>query len=112
MNCLYCQQVEENRNILYIDNEVVAALPEDALVFGQVTVFPRQHHTILELVPVLILAKCASLANKIGMAIFEALGVQGTNIVARNGLGAGQKVPHFSLEIIPRQENDNLPLLW
>ena len=112
MNCLYCQLREENRNILYQDEEVVAALAEEALTAGQVMVFPTEHITILELVPPMILAKCASLANKIGMAIFEALGVQGTNIIVRNGLGSGQKVPHFALEIIPRQENDNLPLLW
>ena len=112
MNCLYCQLREENRNILYQDEEVVAALAEEALTAGQVMVFPTEHITILELVPPMILAKCASLANKIGMAIFEALGVQGTNIIVRNGLGSGQKVPHFALEIIPRQENDHLPLSW
>ena len=112
MNCLYCQQGEEKRDLLYADEEVVVALPEQALAPGHVLVYPKEHLTIFEVVPEKILLKCASVANKAGMAIFEALGVQGTNVIVRNGLGAGQNVPHFAFEVIPRQENDGLNLLW
>ena len=37
---------------------------------------------------------------------------QGTNILIQNGLGAGQKVPHFAMEVIPRREEDGLQLQW
>ena len=57
-----------------------------------------------------ILEKCSAIANKVGIAVFDSLGVQGTNLIINNGLGAGQKVPHFCLEVYPRQENDGLPL--
>ena len=30
----------------------------------------------------------------------------------QNGLGAGQKVPHFAIEVVPRVENDGLNLTW
>ena len=59
-----------------------------------------------------ILEKCSAIANKVGIAVFDSLGVQGTNLIINNGLGAGQKVPHFSLDLIPRQREDNLPLFW
>ena len=66
----------------------------------------------MELVPDFILQKCSVLANKVGMAIFEALGCQGTNVFIENGLAGGQKVPHFAIEVIPRAENDAVQLTW
>lgn len=112
MKCEYCEIVEEKRSILYEDNEVIAVIKDTALVPGQVTVFSREHFTIMELIPDFLLQKCAVLANKVGMAIFEALGCQGTNVFIENGLAAGQKVPHFALEIIPRTEKDGVELSW
>ena len=73
---------------------------------------PKEHFTILEGVPENILEKCSLIANKIGIAVFESLGSQGTNIMIQNGLGAGQKVPHFAIEVVPRVENDGLNLTW
>ena len=112
MKCDYCEIVQEKRNIVYEDNEVIAAVKDTALAAGQITVFPREHVTIMELVPDFVLQKCSVLANKVGMAIFEALGCQGTNIFIENGLAGGQKVPHFAIEVIPRAENDGIQLTW
>lgn len=112
MKCPFCEIIEEKRDILYEDEDIVAVIKDTALTPGQVTIFPKEHHTILEMVPDKVLEKCSVLANKVGMAVFEGLGVQGTNVLVQNGLGAGQKVPHFSIDIIPRKENDGLDLLW
>ena len=112
MKCDYCDIVQEKRNIIYEDNEVIAAVKDTALVPGQITIFPKEHVTIMELVPDFILQKCSVLANKVGMAIFEALGCQGTNVFIENGLAGGQKVPHFAIEVIPRAENDAVQLTW
>ena len=112
MKCEYCEIVEEKRNVVYEDNEVIAAIKDTALAPGQVTIFPREHFTIMELVPDFLLQKCAVLANKAGMAIFEALGCQGTNVFIENGLAGGQKVPHFAIDVIPRTENDGMQLTW
>ena len=112
MKCDYCELVERNQGLIYSDNDVVVAVKETALTPGQLTIFTKEHFTILELVPDTILTKCATMANKVSIAIFETMGCQGTNIVIENGLSGGQKVPHFALEIIPRRENDNLPLQW
>lgn len=112
MKCDYCEIVQEKRNIVYEDDDVVAAVKDTALVAGQITIFPKEHLTIMELVPDFILQKCSVLANKVGMAIFEALGCQGTNVFIENGLAGGQKVPHFAMEVIPRAENDTVQLTW
>lgn len=114
MKCEYCEIIERNKKpeIIYQDEEVIVAIKDLTTATGQVTVFPRKHHTILEIVPDNILEKCAVLANKVGMAIFDGLAAQGTNVVIQNGLGAEQKVPHFGIEIIPRREGDGIDLQW
>ena len=112
MKCTYCELLEENKRILYSDDLIAIAVKGSGLVPGQIVVFPKQHFTILEMVPDEILTKCSLIANKVGMAVFDSLGAQGTNVLVKNGLGAGQEVPHFALEVIPRQANDNLALQW
>jgi len=114
MKCEYCEIIERNKapEIIYQDEEIIVAIKDLTTATGQVTVFPREHHTILEMVPENILEKCAILANKVGMAIFDGLAAQGTNVVIQNGLGAEQKVPHFGIEVIPRREGDGINLQW
>jgi histidine triad (HIT) family protein len=114
MKCEHCEIVQgkSKANVLYEDNEVVIAIKDLAATAGQITIFPKEHFTIMELVPDNILKKCSQLANKVSIAVFEALGSQGTNVVVQNGLSAGQKVPHFAMEVIPRIENDGLNLQW
>lgn len=112
MKCDYCELRTRKEHLIYEDDEVVVAVKDTALAPGQITIFPKDHFTILEMVPDDILRQCATLANKVGIAVFESIGAQGTNVLVQNGLPAGQHVPHFALEIIPRRENDNLPLQW
>src|SRR3989338_2178826 len=114
MKCEYCDIVnrESKSELLYEDADLIIAIKDTVLTPGQVTIFPRQHFTILEMVPEEILQKCFVYANKAGMAVFEGLQSQGTNIIVQNGLGACQKVPHFAIEVIPRTEGDGLQLQW
>ncbi len=114
MKCDYCDIIERTSRaqILFEDNDVVVAIKDMAITPGHLVVFPREHRTILEMVPHELLGKCMNAATKASSAVFDGLGSQGTNILIQNGLGADQKVPHFGIEIVPRLENDNLPLQW
>ena len=110
--CEYCELMDREENVIYSDKEIVIAVKDKVATPGQITVFTKEHLTILEMVPEKLLEKCSTIANKVSIAVFESLGAQGTNIIVQNGLGAGQNVPHFGIEIIPRQENDGLNLQW
>lgn len=114
MKCEYCDIIDRKSRaqILYEDDEVVVAVKDMVALPGQVTIFPKEHFTIMEIVPDKILEKCSLLANKVSMAVFDGLECQGTNVIVQNGLGAGQKVPHFAVEIVPRRENDGLNFQW
>lgn len=114
MNCEFCEIARKKikAEIVYED-EVVVALVKDLAVFpGQIIIFPKEHYTILELVPDSIIHRLFTVANQLSMALFESLGVQGTNLIVENGTAAGQKVPHFSINVIPRKEGDQLNLQW
>src|SRR3989344_1037430 len=115
MVCEFCEILERRsgkEQILFEDKEVVIAVRDSVLTPGQITVFPKKHVPILETVEDPILKKCAVLANKVSRAVFESFWSGGTNILVKNGLGAGQIMPHFGIEIIPRQEGDGLELAW
>lgn len=112
MKCEFCEIVEEQRGILYENDDLVVAVRDNVLTPGQITVFPKEHQPILETVSDEILKKCSIVANKVSIAAFESMGGKGTNIIIKNGLGAGQDVPHFGIEVIPRQEEDRLQLTW
>lgn len=113
--CEYCQILEGTHtksHVLYQNEKIIVAIKDKVATPGQITIFPKKHLTILEMIPPDILEECAKITNKVSIAAFEGLGSQGTNIVIRNGLGAGQDVPHFGIEIIPRQESDGINLDW
>ncbi len=114
MKCEYCE-IAAGRGkaiILYEDTEIIIAIKDVVISPGTITVFPKEHYTILEMVPNDILERCANMANKVSVAAFEGMGCQGTNILVQNGTGGGQKIGHFSVEVIPRQEGDGLNLQW
>src|SRR3989338_6838730 len=114
MACEFCNIVngEGKSIILYEDERAIIAARDTALTPGQITVFPKVHVPIIELVSDDLFSHCAVLANAVSIVLFERLGSKGTNILVRNGLGAGQSVPHVAIEVIPRQENDGLALTW
>jgi len=114
MECEYCDILSGNSKIplIYDDDAVVVVVKDMVYTPGQITIFPRNHFTILEQVPDEIVSRCMLVADKVSRAVFEVFQAEGTNILIQNGLGAGQIVPHFSIEVIPRIENDNLNLRW
>jgi len=111
MECVICNKNFEN-NILFEDDKIIIMLAVEPSVNGHIQIFPKEHHTILEQVPPEILNLMVNAANKISIILFELLKVHGTNIIVNNGVPAGQKIPHVSIDILPRRTEDNLKLDW
>lgn len=114
MKCDYCEIAKKKlkSEIVYEDNQIIAVVKDLAAIPGQICVFPKEHYTIIEFVPNDVINHLFRVVNKVSVALFETLGIQGTNIIVQNGTAAGQKVPHFCVEVIPRKENDGLNLDW
>ena len=113
MECKLCELIKNNRKMLiYEDELVVAFLEPKPASAGHIILFSKEHSPIMENCNDKIMSHLFVIANKLSSVLFESLNIQGTNIIVNNGVAAGQKYPHFCLNIIPRMENDNLKLQW
>jgi diadenosine tetraphosphate (Ap4A) HIT family hydrolase len=111
MECIICSRKFE-KNILFEDNKILMMLAIEPSVNGHIQIFSKEHYTIFEQLPEDVINSLISAANKMSIILFEALKVHGTNIIISNGVSAGQKIPHFSIDIIPRRTDDDLKLDW
>jgi histidine triad (HIT) family protein len=110
--CTFCQLVQKKVNMLFEDEKVIAMLSPEPVAPGHVIILPKEHSPIIEAVPDFVVGDMFKVANKIGVAVFEALGAQGTNMLIQNGPPAGQKHNHTMLNVIPRFEGDNVQVGW
>ena len=111
MACDVCDGNLKDKTI-YENDDIIIALAQSPCTSGHLQIFPKKHYPIMEEVPPETLDYLSVAANKISMVLFEGLKVHGTNIVIDNGVPAGQKIPHFSIHVIPRRTDDGLKLDW
>ncbi|MFO8016934.1 MAG: HIT domain-containing protein [Candidatus Woesearchaeota archaeon] len=111
-DCPFCQKMASKDEKLYEDEKVAVMLSDTPATIGHLLVMPKEHYPIIEQVPDFIVEHALKVANKISVAVFETLKVQGTNIIVNNGIAAGQDSAHFMIHVIPRKENDGLNLQW
>lgn len=111
-SCALCQEIVKGKQKIYEDDVVYAVLHPKPASLGHMVVFPKKHYQIIEQVPDYEFGHLFNIVNKLSTAVFEGAAAQGTNIIIQNGLAAGQNIPHVSVHIIPRRENDNLVFQW
>ncbi len=112
MNCLDCEKIIMEKNLVYEDDIVSALLNDKPCTAGHLVLIPKQHSAIMEQLPDQILEYMLLIANKLSVALFDVLNCHGTNILIQNGVSAGQKTNHMMMHIIPRIENDGLNFRW
>lgn len=112
-NCNICKAIQERKvKIVYEDDKCAAYLEQNPASIGHTIIAPKEHCAILEQTPDYIMGRMLVISNKISVALFESLNIQGTNILIQNGIEAGQKHPHLAIHIIPRIEGDKIGLQW
>lgn len=97
---------------IYEDDKVIAFLAERPATIGHIVVAPKNHHPIFEALDDGLVEHVSAVANKISIAVFEAIKCEGTNMIVNNGLEAGQEDPHFSVNVIARKGGDGLNFEW
>ena len=113
-DCEFCDVIsgKEEGEIIYEDDKAMAVLHLKPAHPGQIILMPKEHFAIMEQMPDFLINHLFKIANKLSTAVFETLNIQGTNIIVQNGVAAGQSIPHFSINIIPRSEGDGLNYQW
>src|SRR3989338_1789968 len=112
-NCICCliSQGKVSSKVVYDDDKCVAVLEINPANPGHILIFPREHYIIMPQVPEEIIGYLFTVAKHLSQSSLKALKVEGVNIFCSNGALAGQRVPHFIIEIIPRKEKDGLDAL-
>ena len=113
-DCIFCKIVageipcfkiaEDDRTLAFLD--INPANPGHALVI------PKAHAANVFEIGTDDLAAVAAMAKRVASAVRDALAPAGINLVQANGPGAAQSVPHFHFHVVPRGDDDGLPLNW
>lgn len=109
--CEACDWLKTEPKI-YEDEKIAAILPRHSINPGHIIILPKKHYTIMEQVPDYEMAELSKVANKLSIALFESMKIQGTNLLIQNGLASHQGIPHFMVHVVPRLENDGHNFLW
>jgi len=109
-NCIFCQIAKGavNAKKIYEDDKVIGILDINPANPGHTLLLPKEHYMILPQMPDELVNYIFVIAKGISNALLRAVGATGTNIFIANGVGAGQRAPHFMVHIIPRIDNDGI----
>ncbi len=109
-NCIFCHIIsgKVQSKKIYEDELTIAILDINPLNPGHLLVLPKEHYTLMPLMPVDEIRHIFMVVKALSHALLKALKVQGTNVFIANGVVAGQKAPHFMVHIIPRTDTDGV----
>ena len=110
--CEYCDFIKNKTNKVFENENFFAFLAPEPSCPGHIIVVPKNHFPILEEMPDSLAGELFLVANDLSGVVFQAIGAHGTNVLLNNGITANQDVPHVSVHVLPRQENDNLNFEW
>lgn len=114
MTCVFCAIAEGKSPafFIYSDNDVMAILDKYPVAIGHTLVMPRKHFENILEVDDNTLAKLSVIVKKVAVAVQEAVGSDGVNIITNIGYAAGQVINHAHIHIIPRFYNDSLRFIF
>ena len=107
-NCIFCQIVsgEIGATKVYEDAETLAFLDIAPNNHGHTLVIPKDHFENIYSLPGETAARMMLCAQKISIAIKNALSCDGITITINNEAAGGQEVFHSHIHVIPRTKDD------
>jgi histidine triad (HIT) family protein len=112
--CIFCRIIrgEVPSFRVFEDDRTFAFMDINPGNPGHVLVIPKLHaETLFDLDEAWLTATTLA-AQKVAKAVQKAFNPFGMNLLQANGPGAAQSVPHFHWHVLPRAENDRLPMNW
>lgn len=107
-NCIFCKIVAGTIPAvkLYEDEETLSFLDIYPNTRGHALVIPKRHHENIYGLPVETTARLMISAQRIAVALKNAVDADGINIVMNNESAAGQMIWHAHIHVIPRTNED------
>ena len=97
---------------IYEDKEVMAILDIMPASVGHILVFPKEHRHFIQELDDKILSKIFIFIKQISSQIIKTLKAEGISIYIPQGQIAGQRIPHFVVNVIPRYKDDKISFDW
>jgi len=112
MECIFCKIIDgEIPAVKVLDEELIIAFMDiNPSSKGHMLVVPKRHAENIFEIPESDLAATVKAVKICAKAVKEALNAEGITILQLNGKASDQIIPHFHIHIIPRWENDGLPI--
>ena len=112
MDCIFCKIIsgEIPSYKFYEDELSFAFLDINPINKGHALVIPKNHAENIMTIKKKDFAAVMETVRMLSPKIQRAVGADGINIHINNGSAAGQMVFHSHVHVIPRFENDNLPM--
>ena len=112
--CFFCQFISGKIETvkIYEDADILAILDIYPSNPGHMIVMPKKHFEFIYEIPDSILNKIFLFVKTLEPIILETTKAQAISIYIAQGAIAGQTVRHFSVNIIPRFENDDISFEW
>ncbi len=109
-DCIFCKIAngEIPTNTVYEDELFRAILDANPANTGHTLIIPKTHATNVFEIDETTVGKAYMLAKKLSLAVKEATGCEGINILQNNGEAAGQTVNHFHIHVVPRNKKDDV----
>ena len=106
--CVFCQIVAGDLpgHLVLETDDLVAFLDTRPVFKGHVLLVPREHVDTLPDLPAELRDPFLEAAQRIAVAVTEALGAQGSFVAINNTVS--QSVPHLHLHVVPRTKGDGL----
>jgi histidine triad (HIT) family protein len=110
--CIFCKIAngEIPSYEVYSDNKCMAFLDINPATKGHVLLIPKEHFSLMPLIPDDLAAHLGQVAKHIAMKAMKTFDAIGVNIFVANGAVAGQNAPHVIIHIIPRYNGDDINL--
>ncbi len=111
-DCIFCKIAngEIPSSTLYEDADFRVVLDIGPATKGHALILPKEHFENLYELDDAVASKALVLAKKMACRMKEVLHCTGFNLVQNNGAAAGQTVMHFHMHLIPRYDDNALPL--
>ena len=107
-SCAFCAIVagDTPADLVHADDDFVAFLDVRPVFKGHTLLVPRDHVDTLPDLPARLRDPFLALAQRLAVAMQEALDAQGSFVAVNNVVS--QSVPHLHLHVVPRTKGDGL----
>lgn len=97
---------------IYEDKDILAILDIMPASNGHLLVFPKQHKHFIQEIEDRIINKIFIFVKQISPHLIKTLKAEGISIYIPQGQIAGQRIPHFVVNVIPRYKDDKISFEW